>query len=919
MPRAPLAIALLLTAFVALVQAQPSAAAPMAPQNVLPDAPLAEGVLEGIDVSHWQNTINWSQVAAAGKSFAIIKVTEGEKFLDWAYAQNIAGARAAGVRATAYHFAQPAVPASEANIQADWYVENARLRAGDIVPALDLEVRNGLSTSDLQAWVLTWLQRVEARLGVKPMIYVSPSFWRNFMGDTRMFADLGYDVLWIAHWGVSNPSLPGQAWGGKGWTFWQYSNQGSVPGISGRVDLNRYNGTDLSPVLYGPGKPTAVSGTPGDRHVQVSWTPPASSSGGAITSYRATASPGGASCTTTGTSCTVGGLSNGTAYTFTVAATNASGTGLPSNPSPSVTPRTVPDAPTAASATPGNASAQVSWKAPGWNGGAPITGYRVTSSPGGRTCTTDGSIGCTVDGLSNGASYTFTVAATNAAGTGHGSAASAAVVPRTVPGPPRDVSAIAGDSFGLVAWSAPASNGGASINGYTVTASPGGRTCATGASVLSCEVTGLSNGTAYTFRVTASNVAGTGSPSQPSASITPWPPTPTTYVPVAPQRLLDTRSGIGLSGQVRSRSVEVFQVTGRAGIPAGATAITGNLTVTGQTASGWLTLGPAAGGVGGFSTLNFPVGDDRANGTTVSLGPGGTLSVVFDGAPPSAVTHVVFDVTGYFVPDDSGATYGTVTPNRILDTRTGNGIAGALRAGIPEVFQVTDRHKGTAAVNIPAAAIAVTGNLTVTGQTWGGWFTVTPSSDGAPSTSTLNFPRNDNRANGLTVPLGKGGTLAILYRGGPASATAHAIFDVTGYFVPGSSGAKYVPLMPNRILDSRDANGLAGRFQMGTARALAVVDRRTGDASRNVPESAIAATGNLTVTAQTGAGWLTATPELDHSPPTSTLNFPMNDNRANGLTVALADGRLSVVYNGAPAGHTTHAIFDITGYYVRTP
>jgi hypothetical protein len=390
-------------------------------------------------------------------------------------------------------------------------------------------------------------------------------------------------------------------------------------------------------------------------------------------------------------------------------------------------------------------------------------------------------------------------------------------------------------------------------------------------------------------------------------------------VPVAPQRLLDTRSGIGLSGQVRSRSVEVFQVTGRAGIPAGATAITGNLTVTGQTASGWLTLGPAAGGVGGFSTLNFPVGDDRANGTTVSLGPGGTLSVVFDGAPPSAVTHVVFDVTGYFVPDDSGATYGTVTPNRILDTRTGNGIAGALRAGIPEVFQVTDRHKGTAAVNIPAAAIAVTGNLTVTGQTWGGWFTVTPSSDGAPSTSTLNFPRNDNRANGLTVPLGKGGTLAILYRGGPASATAHAIFDVTGYFVPGSSGAKYVPLMPNRILDSRDANGLAGRFQMGTARALAVVDRRTGDASRNVPESAIAATGNLTVTAQTGAGWLTATPELDHSPPTSTLNFPMNDNRANGLTVALADGRLSVVYNGAPAGHTTHAIFDITGYYVRTP
>jgi hypothetical protein len=197
--------------------------------------------------------------------------------------------------------------------------------------------------------------------------------------------------------------------------------------------------------------------------------------------------------------------------------------------------------------------------------------------------------------------------------------------------------------------------------------------------------------------------------------------------------------------------------------------------------------------------------------------------------------------------------------------------------------------------------------------------TVTPTATTSPSTSTLNFPVGDNRANNVTIPLGPGGSLAIVYDGAPAGATTHVIFDVTGYFVAGASGAQFVPLLPNRLLDSRVGNGLSGKFQTGIARTFGVVNRSAGDAGRNVPANAVAATGNLTVTGQTRAGWLTITPVADNQPPTSTLNFPVGDSRANGVTVALGGGSLSVVYNGGTSGDTTDAIFDVTGYFVPAP
>jgi GH25 family lysozyme M1 (1,4-beta-N-acetylmuramidase) len=219
------------------------------PTPTPPPPPSGPTLTEGIDVSHWQGTIDWARVRAAGKRFAYIKSSENTSFVDSKYATNRSKAKAAGLLVGAYHFAQPGTGSGDAVAEADHFVNTARIASGDLVPVLDLEVTNGMSSTALQAWTKSFLTRVYDRTGVRAAIYVSPSFWSTKMGNSSWFATNGYKVLWIAHWTTgSAPSVPAGNWGGYGWTFWQYTSSGTVPGISGRVDLNRYKGTDFTKV-----------------------------------------------------------------------------------------------------------------------------------------------------------------------------------------------------------------------------------------------------------------------------------------------------------------------------------------------------------------------------------------------------------------------------------------------------------------------------------------------------------------------------------------------------------------------------------------------------------------------------------------------------------------------------------------------
>jgi GH25 family lysozyme M1 (1,4-beta-N-acetylmuramidase) len=214
--------------------------------------------LEGLDVSVYQGTIDWAKVKGAGKKFAIIRASAGSLTADTQYANNRAGARANGIPFAAYHYANPDTTSTktvvqDATLEANWFLQNATPASGDMIPALDMEVTNGLSVSDMQTWVSTWLQLVSSATGVKPMIYTSPNFWSTSMGNTQMYAQSGYTVLWIAHWtSASQPTVPASNWGGHGWTFWQYTSSGTVNGISGSVDLDRYNGLTLAPSLFIP-------------------------------------------------------------------------------------------------------------------------------------------------------------------------------------------------------------------------------------------------------------------------------------------------------------------------------------------------------------------------------------------------------------------------------------------------------------------------------------------------------------------------------------------------------------------------------------------------------------------------------------------------------------------------------------------
>jgi GH25 family lysozyme M1 (1,4-beta-N-acetylmuramidase) len=204
---------------------------------------------KGIDVSNWNGSINWQKVAHAGYRFAFGKATEGTKFVDGTYATNRNGSENAGLAFGAYHFARPAgandaAATASAIAQADHFLSVADPQPGELPPVLDLEKTGNLKPSRLVSWTQAWVDEIYARTGIEPLIYSSPAFWKSYLSDSTTIAASGA-LLWIAHWTkASAPTLPAENWNGGGWTFWQWTNCVSVPGIAHCTDGDRMNGAD---------------------------------------------------------------------------------------------------------------------------------------------------------------------------------------------------------------------------------------------------------------------------------------------------------------------------------------------------------------------------------------------------------------------------------------------------------------------------------------------------------------------------------------------------------------------------------------------------------------------------------------------------------------------------------------------------
>jgi len=289
-----------------------------------------------------------------------------------------------------------------------------------------------------------------------------------------------------------------------------------------------------------PGAPTSVVATRGNASASLTWNAPASDGGSPITGYEVlvrqgtTVLPAGPpiAITVSATTATATGLSNGTAYNFQVRAVTALGAGALAT-SNTVTPATVPDAPvlgaaTASAAATTTGSATVSWTAP-FDGGSAITSYQIVATPTTGAAVTRTGIASTattgtVTGLVNGTSYALQVRAVNALGSGLLSAASTPVTPTGLAGAPTAVVAVRGSTQASLSWTAPAADGGSAITGWTVQVRVGAtvvRTDTITGSTPSTTITGLTNGTAYNFRVAAVNAHGTGAVSASSNTVTP--------------------------------------------------------------------------------------------------------------------------------------------------------------------------------------------------------------------------------------------------------------------------------------------------------------------------------------------------------------------------------------------------------------
>ncbi|MEE1565149.1 MAG: fibronectin type III domain-containing protein, partial [Acidimicrobiales bacterium] len=339
------------------------------------------------------------------------------------------------------------------------------------------------------------------------------------------------------------------------------------------------------------------------------------------------------------------GVSNGVDYAFRVSAANAAGTGPWSEASVTLTPFGVPAAPSSVVASGGDASAVLGWSAPAFDGGSPVTGYRVEySTDAGAnwtvviddTASVDTSL--VVDGLTNGVGYLFRVAAINAAGVGDTAIASAQVNPRTTASAPVSTAAVAGNGTVALSWLPPLIDGGSAVTGYVVAYRPetSGEWTVAGAAIdtTTTVIDGLVNGEGYVFRVRAVTSVGDGDWSATVSATPVTVPSPPPGVAVAAS---DAAVTVSWSTPASDGGSPIIDYVVEASVDAGAT---------------WVAV------TDGASTANSTVAADLANGTAHvfrvravnEVGASGWSPTSSAATPAAAAPAPVAVTVGY--PDD---------------------------------------------------------------------------------------------------------------------------------------------------------------------------------------------------------------------------------------------------------------------------
>ena len=380
----------------------------------------------------------------------------------------------------------------------------------------------------------------------------------------------------------------------------------------------------------------------------------------------------------------------------------------------------------------------------------------------------------------------------------------------------------------------------------------------------------------------------------------------------SPARLMETRGGLtttdgmfnGIGSVVGGRTIDL-QVSGRGGIPAtGAGAVALNVTVTGPTSDGYVTVFPTGSARPTASTLNYTAGRTVPNMTIVGLGTGGQVSLFnFTGGR----SDIVVDVLGWFT---SVGAFTGVNPARLLETRAGLTTVDGVSASGGALTAMTTRNvtvlsRGT----IPATGVgAVALNVTATGPTRAGFLTVFPTGVTRPTASNLNFVTGLTVANLVIVPVGASGQVSV-YNG--SDGNVDVVVDVLGWFPTGST---FTGLTPTRMLDTRAATTTTdGRFNgngavVGGTTFNLVVNGRGG-----VPAAGTGAVAlNVTVTGPTTDGFVTVYPAGRVRPAASNLNFTPGQTVANMVIVPIGTAGQVSIYNSVG---NTNVIVDVLGWF----